>query len=65
MVRGGHTDLLGEKGHDGEDDERHEHTVRPELQLVPIHSPGGKKRHILVRFNNRNVGGGTRRWTGG
>ncbi len=46
-VRGGRTDLLGEEGHDGEDDERHEDTVRPELQLVPIHSPGEKKTHTL------------------
>lgn len=33
------TDLLGEEGHDGEDDERHQDAVGPELQLVPIHPP--------------------------
>lgn len=44
VVRGGHTDLFGEEGHDGEDDERHKDAVRPELQLVSIHSPGKKKK---------------------
>lgn len=43
VVPDGHTDLFSEEGHDGEDDERHEDTVRPELQLVPIHSPEIKK----------------------
>lgn len=43
------TDLFGEKGHDGEDDERHEDTVRPELQLVPVHSPG--KQDISVSYH--------------
>lgn len=49
MVRGGRrTDLFGEEGHDSEDDERHKDAVRPELQLVPIHSPEGEKKHISV-----------------
>lgn len=36
---GGNTDLLGEEGHDGEDDQRHEDAVRPKLQLVSVHPP--------------------------
>lgn len=36
---GGNTDLLGEEGHDGEDNQRHEDAVRPKLQLVPVHPP--------------------------
>lgn len=41
---GANTDLLGEEGHDGEDDQRHENAVRPKLQLVPVDPPkdGGK-----------------------
>lgn len=38
----GRADLFSKEGHDGEDDKRHEDTVRPELQLVPIHPPGRK-----------------------
>lgn len=41
---GGNTDLLGEEGHDGEDDQRHEDAVRPKLQLVPVHSPEGREK---------------------
>lgn len=48
VVRGGHTDLFCEEGHDGEDDERHKDAVRPELQLVSIHSPG--KKHTSVTY---------------
>lgn len=40
------TDLFGEEGYDSEDDEGHEDTVGPELQLVPIHPPG--RQHISI-----------------
>lgn len=46
VVLGGNTDLLSKEGHDGEDDQRHEDTVRPKLQLVPVHSPEAEKTHI-------------------
>lgn len=52
-VQVGNTDLFGKEGHDGEDDERHEDTVRPELQLVPIHSPGRKTTETLVFLLSR------------
>lgn len=34
------TDLLSKEGHDGEDDQGHQNTVCPELQLVPVRPPG-------------------------
>lgn len=55
MVRDGHTDLFCEEGHDGEDDERHKDTVRPELQLVPIHSPGVKKNTLQLVLNKQLI----------
>lgn len=56
MVRGGRrTDLFGEEGHDGEDDERHEDAVRPELQLVPIHSPEGEKKNTFQLVWNEEL----------
>lgn len=50
VVQVGNTDLFSKEGHDGEDDERHEDTVRPELQLVPIHSPGRKQQRSLCFY---------------
>lgn len=44
----GNTDLFGKEGHDGEEDERHKDTVRPELQLVPILSPGRKQQRTCA-----------------
>lgn len=38
------TNLLGEEGHNGEDDKSHEDAVGPELQLVPVNPPG--KQHV-------------------
>ncbi len=60
------TDLLGEKGHDGEDDERHEDTVRPELQLVSIHTPEERQtsqlavnEQMIISFVTPNAPAGT------
>lgn len=33
------TDLLCKKGHHSEDNQRHQDTVGPELELVAIHAP--------------------------
>ncbi len=49
------TDLFGEKGHDGEDDERHQDTVRPELQLVPIHTPAERNKTFQFTVNEEYI----------
>lgn len=53
------TDLFCEEGQDGEDDERHEDAVGPELQLVPVHPP--EKQHVSVSMKTCNISAEVRR----
>lgn len=51
----GNTDLLSKERHDSEDDERHEDTVRPELQLVSIHSPRRKNTSVTLKAGDAEI----------
>lgn len=45
----GNTNLFSKERHDREDNKRHEDTVRPELQFIPIHSPGRKNTSVTLK----------------
>lgn len=49
MWRRPSTDLFGKEWHDGEDDQGHENTVGPELQLVPVQPPGESSDVLISR----------------